>query len=78
MTKNYLVALLDFAVTRFLHRQEFFNPKNSFAVFYDQPYTFFRFPSFNYTLNGTGPRFSPGRPKITDRKIKRLKFICVT
>ena len=31
--------LLDFAVTRFLHRRKFFNPENSFAVFYDQPYT---------------------------------------
>ena len=28
-------------VTRFLHREKFINPENSFTVFYDQPYTIF-------------------------------------
>ena len=31
-------------VTRLLDRGNFFNPENSFAVFYDQTYTLFPFP----------------------------------
>ena len=30
-------------VTKFLHQGKFFNPENSFAVFYDQPYTLLPF-----------------------------------
>ena len=52
--QNNYIKLSDFTfrldVTRFLPRGKFFNPENSFAVFYDQPYNFFHFPPFNCTL----------------------------
>ena len=64
-------------VTRFLHRGKFVNPKNSFTDFYNQPYTVLPFLSFNCTLMVVVTRFSLGRPKFTNWKIKGVRiFIC--
>ena len=52
--QKHIVFTFRLDITRFLHQGKFFNPQNSFTVFYHQPYTFFHFPPSNHTLNGTG------------------------
>ena len=39
--QKHIVFTFRLDITRFLHQGKFFNPQNSFAVFYHQPYTLF-------------------------------------